>query len=247
MLPPLFMSKYIQLTKGLSALVDDEDYEKFGHLNWKAHKNKDKYYAKKNINKDGKFNQISLHREIMCAPQDMDVDHISGDTLDCRKQNLRLVTKSQNAINRRIRSDNKLGVVGVSRLPNGKYLAYISFNGENRRLGRFAKLEEAIEARRSAEKLYHGEYSRSENRLIEDIPIAKKENKPNQLHRKRTNNTSGATGVSYFARMKAWRARIRIDYKEITIGYFKTFKEACAAREKAEREYFPQYFENKAA
>lgn len=227
-------------------MVDDEDYEKFGHLNWKAHKNKDKYYAKKNINKEGKFNQISLHREIMCAPQDVDVDHISGDTLDCRKQNLRLVTKSQNAINRRIRSDNKLGVVGVSRLPSGKYLAYISFNGENRRLGRFEKLEEAIEARKLAEKLYHGEYSRSENRLIEDIPIAKKENKPNQLHRKRTNNTSGATGVSYFPRMKGWRARIRINYKEITLGYFPTLEAAVSAREKAERECFPEYFKDAA-
>jgi hypothetical protein len=241
------MSKYIKLTKGLSALVDDEDYEKFNQFNWCCSKSGNKYYAIRRVKKNGVNKDIKLHREIMMATEEQIVDHINGDCLDCRKENMRFVTASQNAINRRIRSDNKLGVVGVSRLPNGKYLAYISFNGENRRLGRFAKLEEAIEARKSAEKIYHGEYSRFENRLIEDVPIAKKENKPNQLHRKRTNNTSGATGVSYFARMKAWRARIRIDYKEITIGYFKTFEDACAAREKAEREYFPQYFENKAA
>jgi len=236
------MSKYIQLTKGLSALVDDDDCEKFGHLNWKAQKNKDKYYAKKNIRKDGKFNQISLHREIIGAPSEMDVDHINGDTLDCRKQNLRLVTKSQNAINRRIRSDNKLGVVGVSRLPNGKYLAYISFNGENKRLGRFATIEEAKAARKEAEAIYHGKYSRSRDYLVEKLPQAKPENKPYQFRRKRVNNKSGKTGVSYFKPMKAWRARIVLQYKEKTLGYYKTYEEACAAREEAERQYFPQYF-----
>jgi len=30
------------------------------------------------------------------------------------------------------------------------------------------------------------------------------------------------------------------------LGYFSTFEEAVAAREKAEREYFPQYFKDAA-
>ena len=239
------MFKYIQLTKGLSALVDDADYEKFNRFNWVAHPNGygKKFYATRRIKTDGKSKEIYLHREIMEAPIGMFVDHINGDTLDCRKNNMRLVTSSQNAANRRLRSDNKLGVVGVSKLPNGKYLSYISMNGKNTRLGRFATLEEAKAAREAAEAKYHGEYARSKDLLIEKLPQAKPEEKPYQLYRKRVNNSSGKTGVSYFRPMKAWRARIVLQSKEKTLGYFKTFEEACAAREKAERTYFPQYFQ----
>lgn len=240
------MSKYIKLTKGLSVLVDDADYEKFGNLNWRSHKSGQKYYAVLNYKKDGKFKQLTLHREIMNFPDGMFVDHINGNTLDCRRENMRLVTSSQNAINRRLRSDNKLGVVGVSQLKSGKYFAYISINGKRTRLGKFVTLEEAKAAREAAEARHHGKYTRSKDRLIESLPEAKPEEKPIQLYRKRINNTSGKTGVSFFLRMNAWRARIRINYKEKTLGYFKTFEEAAAAREKAEREYFPNYFKDAA-
>lgn len=240
------MSKYIQLTQGLSALVDDADYEKFGHLNWKAHKNGKKYYATMNYKDGEKFRQLTLHREIMNPPKGMFVDHINGNPLDCRRENMRLVTSSQNAMNRRLRSDNKLGVVGVSKTKSGKYAAYYSVSGKMKHLGRFATLEEAKVAREAAEAQHYGEYVRSKDRLIENLPVANPEYKPNQLHRKRVNNTSGRMGVSFFPRMKAWRARIRLNYKEKTIGYFKTFEEAVAAREKAEREYFPQYFKDAA-
>jgi hypothetical protein len=238
------MSKYIQLTKGLSTLVDDEDYEKFNQFNWSAHVNGvgKKYYAIRKVKKDGKSKELYLHREIMGAPNGLFVDHINGDTLDCRKENMRLVTHSQNAANRRIRSDNKLGVVGVSQLPNGKYAAYISMNGKNIRLGRFTSLEDAKAAREKAEVEHHGEYARSKDRLVEQLPKPKPERKPFQLYRKRVNNKSGKSGVSYFHPMKAWRARIVLQYKEKTLGYFKTYEEACAAREDAERQYFPQYF-----
>lgn len=240
------MSKYIQLTKGLSVLVDDADYEKFGHLNWKAHKNGKKYYATMNYKDGEKFRQLTLHHEIMNPPKGMFVDHINGNPLDCRRENMRLVTSSQNAMNRRLRSDNKLGVVGVSKTKNGKYVAYYSVGCKMKHLGRFATLEEAKAAREAAEAQHYGEYVRSKDRLIEEFPEAKPEEKPIQLYRKRINNSSGKTGVSFFPPMKAWRARIRLNYKEKTIGYFKTFEAAAVAREKAEREYFPQYFKDAA-
>jgi len=238
------MSKYIQLTKGLSALVDDEDYEKFNQFNWSAHINgvAKKYYAVRRVKKDSQSKELYLHREIMNAPNGLFVDHINGDTLDCRKKNMRFATRSQNAANRRLRSDNKLGVVGVTQLTNGKYLAYISMNGKSKKLGQFALLEEAKAARQKAEIEYHGEYARSKDRLVERLPEARPEDKPFQLYRKRVNNKSGKTGVSYFRPMKAWRARIVLQYKEKTLGYFKTYEEACAARENAERQYFPKYF-----
>lgn len=239
------MFKYIQLTKGLSALVDEADYEKFNQFNWCAHPNGHgkKFYAVRRSKTDGKSREIYLHREIMEDPHGMFVDHINGNTLDCRRENMRLVTMSQNAMNRRLRSDNKLGVVGVSQLKDGRYFAYISINGKRTKLGRFATLEEAKAARETAESKYHGEYARSKDLLVEQLPEATPEEKPYQLYRKRVNNSSGKTGVSYFRPMKAWRARIVLQSNEKTLGYFKTFEEACAAREKAERTYFPQYFQ----
>lgn len=224
-------------------LVDDADYEKYNQFNWSAHKNGRKYYPVRKVKIDGKSREIYLHREIMNPPSGLHVDHINGDSLDCRRENMRLVTQSQNAMNRRLRSDNKTGVVGVSRRRSGKYLAYYSDNGVFKTLGSFPTLEEAKAAREAVESRHYGEYARSKDRLVEPLPKAKPENKPAQLHRKRINNSSGRTGVSYFRPMKAWRARIRLHSKEKTLGYFKTFEEACAAREKAERTYFPQYFQ----
>ena len=236
------MSKYIELTKGLSVLVDDADYEKYNQFNWSAHRSGKKYYPVRKVKINGKSREIYLHREIVNAPSGLHVDHINGDSLDCRRENMRLVTHSQNAMNRRLRSDNKTGVVGVSRRRSGKYLAYYSDNGKFKTLGSFPTLEEAKSAREAVEAKHYGKYARSKDLLVEKLPEAKPENKPYQLYRKRVNNSSGKTGVTYFRQMKAWRARISLQSKEKTLGYFQTFEEACAAREEAERTYFPQYF-----
>lgn len=49
------------------------------------------------------------------------------------------------------------------------------------------------------------------------------------------NSSSGLLGVSFHARDKLWRARIRADGKDITIGYFKTPEAAHAAYLEAKR------------
>ena len=46
--------------------------------------------------------RITLHRLIMNAPAGMDVDHINHNTLDCRRSNLRITSRSQNLQNQRI-------------------------------------------------------------------------------------------------------------------------------------------------
>ena len=76
---------------------------------------------------------------------------------------------------------------------------------------------------------------RDDNRIINmrDVPGA--ENAKN-LSRRKT-NTSGVTGVSYFARTKKWVAMIKGDGKVRNLGYFHTIEEAAAARKVAERRY----------
>lgn len=85
----------------------------------------------------------------------MQIDHINGNGLDNRLQNLRSVSPAENARNSRIRSDNKTGVLGVFwHDARQKYRAEIRVNGVNKHLGHYATLEEAKKARKMASKKY---------------------------------------------------------------------------------------------
>lgn len=55
-----------------------------------------------------------VHRVIMNAPHGMQVDHINGDRLDNRIENLRIVNQSQNNYNAKLRDDNKSREKGIS-------------------------------------------------------------------------------------------------------------------------------------
>lgn len=104
-----------------------------------------------------------MHRLIMAPESGADVDHINGNRLDNRRCNLRLVTRSQNLMNSGLRSDNKTGCKGIHfDSGRGLWMAYITIRGEFIHLGRFPTKENAIIARKAAEKVGHGEYARIE-------------------------------------------------------------------------------------
>ncbi len=85
-------------------------------------------------------------------PKNYVIDHINGDTKDNRIENLRAVSRSQNAQNSKKRSNNKSGVVGVSfTKQNNKWQATITINGKAKHLGYYADINEAIKARKEAE------------------------------------------------------------------------------------------------
>jgi len=83
---------------------------------------------------------------------DGEIDHINQDKGDNRIENLRSVDRRTNARNVPIRKDNTSGHVGIR--PRGN--SFRAFIG-NSLLGTFATLEEALDARKSAEK-EHGYY-----------------------------------------------------------------------------------------
>lgn len=92
------------------------------------------------------------------------IDHINGNTHDNRKENLREISKSENAQNTKTRVDNKLGIKGVSYdPPTGRYRAEITVNKKTIRLGRFTTLEEATKARKDAEIAHHRCYRVDKN------------------------------------------------------------------------------------
>lgn len=101
----------IPLTKGYAALIDNEDYERVSRYKWcvsVTNRRTMRVYALRRKPGSGNPGQILLHREIMDAPDGIDVDHINGNTLDCRKENMRLATRSQNLANNR----RKIGISG---------------------------------------------------------------------------------------------------------------------------------------
>lgn len=97
------------------------------------------------------------------------VDHIShppkpNHKVDNRKVNLRLVTNQQNQMNNAIGKNNTSGKTGVSwDKARMKWEAYIWFDRQKIHLGRFANKEDAIIARKEAEKKYFGEYRYNDN------------------------------------------------------------------------------------
>lgn len=104
--------------------------------------------------------QLLLHRVVINAKDGEIVDHINRDRLDCRNDNLRISTKSQNSANGSIRRNNTSGVIGVwfNKL-NSKWVAELKINGVKQYLGAYSKKEDAIKARFDGEIKYFGEFS----------------------------------------------------------------------------------------
>lgn len=88
----------IQLTQGKVALVEDEDYERIAANDWCAHKERRRWYAVRRRPGGG---IIRMHREILGAPDGMEVDHVDGDGLNNQRANMRLATTKQNAANKK--------------------------------------------------------------------------------------------------------------------------------------------------
>lgn len=67
-------------------------------------------------------------------------------------------------------------------------------------------------------------------------------NSQNQANRIPTKNTkSKYKGVVWFKTQKLWCARIRVNYKQITLAYFKKEKDAAKAYNEAAIKYFGKY------
>ena len=156
------MTKEIILTRGQIALVDDEDYERVGQLSWYASRARqvtERWYAASGKTSAHPF--FLLHRFIVNAPEGSLVDHINGDSLDCRKANLRLADEYQNTWNRR--SKSTAGYHGVEMYVGKRvtsYRARISPNGAPIiGLGTYGSAEAAARAYDHAAKKFYGPWA----------------------------------------------------------------------------------------
>jgi len=117
---------------------------KFNYFNYKAHRLA--YYMYHGID-----------------PRNNDIDHEDRNGLNNKINNLRLATRSDNCKNRSIAENNTSGVTGVTwNKKRRKWATQIKMNGKQKYLGYFVNKEDAIQARKEAEKKYFGKFRRSD-------------------------------------------------------------------------------------
>ena len=146
------MTKLIPLTQGKFAIVDDEDYTQLNNVKWYTFKSRGSWYAARNISGRPTF----MHRLILNLKKGEYTDHINGDGLDNRRANLRVATRSQNAMNSRKGISSSSIFKGVSyHKKNKKWVALIG----SHYLGSFSTQPEAARAYDAAAKKLFGEYA----------------------------------------------------------------------------------------
>lgn len=103
-----------------------------------------------------------LHRLILgITAEQQQADHISGDTLDNRRANLRIATSSQNHFNMIRASNNTSGYKGVSwHKQRRKWRAYIKLHRRQISLGLYSDKVQAAAAYRTAASQIAGEFAR---------------------------------------------------------------------------------------
>jgi AP2 domain len=158
--------KEIPLTQGKIALVDDEDYELVVQFKWYAKRPRGSRYAWYAGRQEGtglkrpRQRTIRLHRFIMNAEKDTEVDHKNGNGLDNRRTNLRVTNRIGNQRNRGKQNNNSTGYKGVTKHECGKWVAQMRKNGRHLYFGLFDTPEEAAEAYDNAALLHHGEFAK---------------------------------------------------------------------------------------
>jgi hypothetical protein len=157
--------KTIKLTKGYETIVDDDDFEWLKKFRWSV--NLSNPNAPRGIRNTGGRKHsgvVYIHREIARARQHEQVDHINGNPLDNRKENLRLCTAQENNWNKGLGIKNKTGYKGVfDRSKDNKkrpWQSKITINRKSLHLGFFETKEKAALAYNNAAKKHYGDFAR---------------------------------------------------------------------------------------
>jgi hypothetical protein len=151
------MTHQIPLQNGTCALVDDDDYDRLHRFPWFL---SGTGYAVGLVPVNGRFEPVYLHRLILNAGPDRQVDHVNGNKLDNRRCNLRLATPQQNSQNKRVSPLSATHLKGVGwHKRRCKYHARIQLQGMRCHLGFFEDAESAALAYDAAARTLFGEFA----------------------------------------------------------------------------------------
>lgn len=145
--------KELNLSQNKVALIDNEDYERVSKIKW--------HFEHGYARHKGKHGSLYLHRVILGVDKGNEIDHINGNTLDNRKENLRICSRTENCRNMRAHKDSIYSKYkGVS---YNKTLGYWTADIRigNKKIKKYAKSEkEAIIIYNNLARIYHGEFAR---------------------------------------------------------------------------------------
>lgn len=155
--------KKIKLTKNQFTIVDNDISPLLEELSWQAYKLgvDGNFYAARRTG-DSKVKErkmVYLHREIMNAKKGQIVDHVNGNTLDNRKENLRITNQRNNIRNQRPKLNR---YKGIQKHKNSEtWFVNITVNGKRITFSNnFRTPESAALKYNELALLYFGEYAR---------------------------------------------------------------------------------------
>jgi hypothetical protein len=214
------MTREIQLTRGLVALVDDEDFERLNQYKWQATKARRTFYAVRTERVDGCRRTVAMHCVLAPAPVGLEVDHRDHDGLNNTRANLRVCTRAQNAANQLRKAEGDSSEYkGVSwDTEKQAWLVSIKQNNAGRYVGRFDDEVTAALAYDEAARTAFGEFA-SVNFPGERLP----ELAPGHSHRK--HKRQRLRGAYKVTGSTAWFAVFKRKY----LGSFPTSDEAARA------------------
>lgn len=144
-------------------LIDDEDFDFVNSLRFGL--------VKQGLSKLRVYSQSEknyLHRLLMKCPKNMSVDHINGNPLDNRKNNLRICTLYENTRNTNKKGQNNTSIYkgvcldswAVKTNLKKKWIARIKIDYKSYNLGRYLTEKEAAIAYNNKALAVWGEYAK---------------------------------------------------------------------------------------
>ena len=164
----LYGMNAISLTKGKVAIISPEDYRSLSQWNWCASQHvRGHYYAERGTRTGKSYHHVKMERVVMqrlgvVVPRSHVIDHINGDSLDNRRENLRLATIAENRRNAPAQRNSRTKVKGVSYDDVAKnYRAKINRHHKTVWERRYPTLDVAAKGIAEARKRLDGEFARN--------------------------------------------------------------------------------------
>lgn len=144
---------FVPLTKGYVAMVDANDLPMLRKVKWSAQRQPYGHVYAMNRKFRG------MHRYLMGVPKNVFMDHINGNGLDNRRDNLRVATNSENTRNSRKRIHSGTSKYKGVQNEGANWAARITLDGTSQLIGRYQNEIDAAMAYDACAVAFYGEFA----------------------------------------------------------------------------------------